>query len=152
MNKALSAPAIAFLFLLPVSIATAQEPMTVGDLKAKGATVLNAEEVKTLLVGATQRYENSQFATTMKVSPDGSLSGTSARRLGSSGGGGGSGFTGEWKVTDDGQFCAETKVFGAYGGGAKYCRNILKADDKYYYAQGNPKNDKRTAVEMSISK
>ena len=120
------------------------------DLKAKGAKVLNADEVKGLLVGANQSYENAQFITQMTVNADGSLNGSGRRRVGGSGHTGM--FRGKWNITDSGRFCAEHENFGAYGGSAKYCRDIYNLGDKHYYAQGNPKNDERAAVEMRISK
>jgi uncharacterized protein YcfJ len=133
---------------ISTAAAYAQE-LSVGDLKAKGAKVLSADEVKSLLVGANQSYENVQFVTQMTVNPDGSLNGSGRRRVG----GGQTGmFRGKWNITDTGRFCAEHENFGAYGGGGKYCRDIYNLGDKYYYAQGNPGNDERAAVEMRISK
>ena len=81
---------------MSTTAAYAQE-LTVADLKAKGAKVLNADEVKSLLVGANQSYENAQFVTQMTVNPDGSLNGSGRKRVG----GGQTGmFRGKWNITD----------------------------------------------------
>jgi len=132
-----------------VCAAHAQE-MTVQELKQKGARQLPAAEVKTALTDATLRYENVENATQLRLKADGSVYGIARRRVGSTGGG--RAFSGTWKVTDEGRWCFEAQSFGQGSGGGAFCRDVFQLGDKYFYAGGNPKNDGRPAVEMSVSK
>jgi hypothetical protein len=121
------------------------QDVTVGEVKSKGATVLSAEEVKSLLSGATVSYENSRFRTQMKLDADGTVTGSSSNRIGSAGG---STIVGKWNVNDQGRWCAD--VGRTAIGGTKYCRTVLKAADKHYYVNGAANDDSRAAVEFSV--
>ena len=150
MNKAALATTA---LLLGFSAAPAiGQGVAVGDLKAKGATVLSADDVKTLVAGSNVRYQNENFLTQITFNQDGTLAGTSTR----TGGAGTSGlrsFRGRWELSDKGLWCAETQNLTSgqgRGGGAKWCRTILKLDDKFYYAGGAAQRDEAQAYEMSI--
>jgi hypothetical protein len=52
--------AVCALGLMCSALSFAQD-VTVGDLMAKGATYLSAEELKALLPGALLRYENAEY-------------------------------------------------------------------------------------------
>lgn len=147
MKKCL-AVAAAGLFLSVSAISAYAQQVTVGELKSKGASVLSAEETKGLLTGATVRYENDQNETQMKLDAAGTLAGTARRRIGGSLG---VSFGGEWRVGEDGRWCAKTVAFRGVGG-TDFCRTIIKAGDKYYYAGGSAKDETRPAFEMTVSK
>jgi hypothetical protein len=119
-------------------------------LKSQGAKQLSAEEIKTTLSGASLRYEVADAETQVRLKADGSLDGVAKRRIGSTGGG--RAFSGTWKVTDEGRWCVDVQTFGQGSGGGAICRDVFQVADKYFYAAGNPKNDARRAVEMSVSK
>ena len=140
--------AVCALGLMCSALSFAQD-VTVGDLMAKGARYLSAEELKALLPGALLRYENAEYVTSIKLNTDGSINGTAQKRIGASGGPN-PGFTGEWRISDEGRWCGVHQVRGAEWG--KYCRDVLKAGDKYYYSTGSRKNDARPAYELSIRK
>jgi len=129
--------------------AQAQE-LTVQEIKSKGGKQLAAEEVKTTLSGATLRYDFADAETQVRLKADGSLDGVAKRRVGSTGGG--RAFSGTWNVTDEGRWCVEVQTFGQGSGGGAICRDVFRLEDKYFYAVGNPRNDARRAIEMSVSK
>jgi hypothetical protein len=141
--------AVCALGLMCSSLSFAQE-LTVGYLKAKGATFLSAEELKAVLPGALLRYENAQFLTSMKLNTDGSLNGRSDKRVGQSGEHN-PGFAGEWRISDEGRWCAVQRQHRGPELG-KYCRDVLKVGEKFYYSAGNRSNDSRPAYELSVSK
>jgi hypothetical protein len=60
-----------------------------------------------------------------------------------------SGYIGDWRI-ENGRWCGVTRLRGAELG--RFCRDVLKLDDKYYYAEGNRKNDGRSAYELVVSK
>lgn len=126
------------------------EDMTVQELKSKGARQLSAAEIKGALTGATLRYDFADAETQVRLKADGSLDGVAKRRIGSTGGG--RAFSGTWKITDEGRWCVEAQSFGAGSGSGAICRDVFQLEDKYFYAVGNPRNDGRRAVEMSVSK
>lgn len=130
-----------------------QEEISIEALKSKGATVLSADEAEALLTGATLRYGNygnNRGNIQMRLNADGSLSGSSSKRIVS---GSGKRFSGDWKVTSDGRWCGELRSFGHQGGpNFSFCRDILKLGDKYYYSGGNAQDGARPAVEMAVTK
>lgn len=148
VNRSTVVAAFCALGLLCSSLSFAQD-VTVSDLKGKGGTLLGADELKGVLPGALLRYENAQYVTSMKLNTDGTLAGKADPRIGGSGGPN-SGFTGTWRVSDEGRWCGVHERRGAELG--KYCRDILKVGDKFYYSPGNRNNDSRPAYEMSITK
>jgi hypothetical protein len=128
---------------------TLAQDVSVSELKAKGAKVLSADELKNVLSGAQVRYENAQYQTQMKLNSDGTLNGRSESTAGASSATRDLGYDGEWTITD-GRWCGVTRRRGAEL--SKYCRDVLKLNDAYYYAEGNRKDDRRRATKMSISK
>jgi hypothetical protein len=145
MRKALAA--VSAIVLLHIGGQAGAQDVTVGDLRAKGAAVLSAEEVKALLIGATVRYESADFVTQYKIETNGKLVGSTQRRIGSAGG---STLFGDWKITDQGRWCGA--VLAAVGGGAEWCRTVLKVGNSYYYVDGSGADPKRTAYELKVSK
>ena len=133
---------------------TRAEGIKVEELKSKGATVLSVDEMKSLLTGTRVRYQNDQFLTQMSLNGDGTLAGTSTR-VGGAGASGLVNFGGRWEFSDKGQWCGETKNFTSgqgRGGGAKWCRSILKLDDKYYYTGGAGVKEGAVAYEISVTR
>src|SRR3982751_3682214 len=114
------------------------QDMTVGELKSKGATMLTDADLKTLLPGVQVRYENAQYRTQMRLNADGTLAGRSDPRIGGTVTMN-SGYNGEWRI-ENGRWCAVTRLRAELG---RFCRDVLKLDEKYYYAEGNRKNDGR---------
>jgi hypothetical protein len=139
--------AVGAIVLLHIGGQAGAQDATFGDLKAKGAAVLSAEEVKDLLTDAVVRYENAQFITQLKMYADSKLVGSTKRRIGSAGG---ASLTGDWKVTDEGRWCGS--VNSNVGVGADWCRTVLKVGNSYYYVDGAGTNPARPAYEMKISK
>lgn len=132
--------------------ATYAQEITVEELKSKGAAVLGASEAKSVLTGALVRYETGNNEVQLRLKADGGIDGSGKRRFG---GGSGWVYMGSWQVTEEGRWCGETQTFGPAGGNNKFCRDIIKLGDKYYYAAapaGNAKDDARRASELSISK
>ena len=129
------------------SLAIAQEA-TVGELKAKGATVLSAEEVKGLVTGATVRYDGPKFTGQMQLDPSGSIAGSSQKRVAAAGRP--STFGGKWRMNDNAQWCVTVEVRGFTE--PESCRAVLKMGDKYYLTLGPAIGEKRPAYEMSVSK
>ena len=143
------ATALTFVLIsVSATQADAQEG-TLGDLKTKGAKVLSAEEIKELLTGATVRFESDQFAMQMKLDASGSIAGSAVRRIGGS-------YTatlgGKCRITDNALWCGETQVIGGAGGGAKWCRSVLRLGDKHYFIYGPVRDDTRPAFEMSVTR
>ena len=145
MRKALAAVGAAVL--LSIAGQAGAQDITVGDLRTKGAVVLSADEVKSLLTGATVRYETAQYEIQFKMESGGKLIGSVQKRIGSAGG---TSLTGDWKVTDDGRWCGSTSTGGQ--GGAEWCRSVLKVGNTYYYAAGAAKDPARPAYELKVSK
>jgi hypothetical protein len=145
MKKALAAVGAAVL--LHIGGQAGAQDATVGDLRAKGAAVLSAEEVKALLIGNTVRYESANFVTQYKIETNGKLVGSAQRRIGTAGG---STLTGDWKVTDQGRWCGS--VTASVGGGADWCRTVFKVGTSYYYVDGAGADPTRPAYELKISK
>lgn len=98
MRKALAA--VAAIVLLQIGAQAVAQSLTVGDLRAKGAAVLSAEEVKSLLTGATVRYDGPQFRVQFKMETNGRLFGSYEKLAGSASVGS---LTGDWKVTEEGR-------------------------------------------------
>lgn len=146
MNRTLAAVG-AFVFLNFAGQAGAQD-FTIGELRAKDATVLSADELKSLMTGATVRYENAKFRTQFKMETNGKLVGSTQRTMGTAGG---TTLTGDWKVTDQGQWCGSI-TSAAGGAGSEWCRTVLKLGSTYYYAAGAAKDPARPAYEMKVSK
>ena len=128
---------------------TFAQEVTIGDLKAKGGTVLSAEELKALLPGAIARYETAEFVYQQKFEPDGSSTGSWQRRLG--GAQQMVQFSATWSI-EDGRWCGIQRSYRSNEVVAKYCRDIINVGDKSYYASGNRNNDGRTAYEIRFNK
>ena len=120
---------------------------TIAEMKEKGAVQLSADDLKSLLTGATLRYEGRDSQTQMKLNANGSVAGSAQRRIGSERA---AFFEGEWRISDDGQWCGMFRSRGADG--AKYCRTVFKLGDTYYWAEGRRDNDARNMYRMSVSK
>jgi hypothetical protein len=152
MKHYLTALAIAMISLVALAPAFAQE-MTVADLKAKGGAPVAGDDLKTLLSGATLRYELTSGNTEMRLKPDGTLDGIARRSIG---GGAGNSYNGTWRISEDGRLlCGETSMFGGgqgAGGSTKWCRDFYKLGDKYYSGLGVARNDARPLTEIRISK
>jgi hypothetical protein len=128
--------------------AYAQE-ITVADLKSKGAVLLSAEELKAFLPGATARFETAEYAYQMKLEAGGTTSGSFMKRLG---GRQMVQFVGDWNLSDDGRWCGTQRSYRSNEVVLKYCRDVLKLGDAYYYAGGNKNNDQRPVTEMKVSR
>jgi hypothetical protein len=147
-------PAVAICIVMSWAVPANAEGVQVGELKSKGAAVLSVEEMKALLSGTRVRWQNDLVLTQMDVNGDGTVAGSTTR----TGGAGASGivnFRGDWRFSEQGRWCAETKFLTngqGRGGGAKWCRSILRLGDKYYYAGGAATKADAMAYELEVTK
>ena len=118
------------------------DEMPFSDLKAKGATVLSEDEVKQLLTGATVRYESASNNTQMKLAADGSVQGFSTPRIGAAAA---TPFDGKWRIESN-RWCVETRR------GFRFCRDVIKAGDKYYSSLANTRDESRLASELAVTR
>jgi hypothetical protein len=111
------------------SAVTLADEMTLADAKAKAASKLSADDLKSLLPGATNRSETERNNRSWNHGADGKLQATAQGKAGSSAGRATSAF-GTWRVSDDGKYCVE--VAWKQVSDEKWCRVVYKLGDSYY--------------------
>ncbi len=104
---------------------------TVGEVLQKGGVKLSADELKTLMPGATYGGFNTlggQFS--LNLQSDGTLSGTGT------GGRVQAGLKGKWNISDDGKWCFDYLNLTNHNT-EKNCVFIYKAADQYFISTGD---------------
>jgi hypothetical protein len=104
--------------------ASAQE-ILLGDVKAKGAAKLGKDELNALIPGSTVDHVGAEINRMWTNDKDGSLLGSSYRRV--SPGQRGSG-RGTWRVTDDGKYCVDIEWKLST---EQWCRVVYRHGDDY---------------------
>lgn len=126
------------LVLLGVSLASAQEFSSLGELLDKGAKRLDAAELKALLTGATMSgmalRPGSRIGFDVTYASDGKSSG----RLYGLHPDTGPGMTGTWAINEQGQLCSET-VSIAFGK-TSACAYFFSLNNVYYAAASNERS------------
>lgn len=136
MRSPIRQSCLLLLFCLPVLLSSGahgQQPLTVGDLVAKGGKQLNKEEVQNLVTGATisgTSMNNPAWSSEYTYKSDGTMSGIATRTRGQSGF---DRMTGRWSVRDDGQLCTERA--GQVAATQLYCDYYFLMNGKYYAAR-----------------
>jgi hypothetical protein len=119
---------------------------TLGELKAAGATKLDAAQAKTLISGSNFSGPT-QGGGTMSVDykADGTYSGTFTTRNGKGGG-----RFGKWTLDDSGKFCTEgvNQSYGATAAGS--CAYLFKLGDEYFVVFNSDADAAAQALKRTI--
>ena len=136
------------LILFSASALAGAQTLNFADVKAKNATQLSADDLRTLMPGAKVVSRTSQGSTrTWENKPDGTFTASSDGRGSCGGRNCYAAGTGTWRVQDNGTVCMTIKWPTA---SEDWCRYVFKAGDKYY-AVGK-REDSAAANEFEFSK